>query len=53
MTHGIFSKTPLLPGENKDQFIALDEVLIKTYRPKDAIEVCFCSKNFNLSINKV
>jgi hypothetical protein len=39
ITHGIFSKTPLLPNENEDQFKALEEDLIKTYQPKDAVEM--------------
>ena len=39
MTHGIFSKIPLLPNENEDQFKSLEEDLIKTYQPKDAVEM--------------
>ena len=39
MTHGIFTKIPFLPGENEDQFKALEEDLIKTYQPTDAVEM--------------
>ena len=38
MTHGIFSKIPLLPGENLEQFKMLEEEIIKAYRPTDAME---------------
>ena len=34
-----FSKNPLLPNENEDQFKALEEDLIKTYQPRDAVEM--------------
>ena len=36
--HGIFSKTPLLPGENQEQFKLLEEEIIKAYQPIDAME---------------
>jgi hypothetical protein len=32
MTHGIFSKIPLLPGENIEQFNIFEEENIKAYR---------------------
>ena len=38
MVHGIFSKTPLLPGENLEQFKLLEEKIIKAYQPTDAME---------------
>ena len=38
MVHGIFSKTPLLPGENQEQFRLLKDEIIKDYKPTDAIE---------------
>ena len=38
MTHGIFSKIPLLPGENLEQFKLLEEEIIKAYQPMDAME---------------
>ncbi len=39
ITHGIFAKIPLLPGENEEQFIILREDLIKTYQPIDTMEM--------------
>ncbi len=38
VTHGIFSKIPLLPGENQEQFKLLEEEIIKAYQPTDAME---------------
>ena len=38
MIHGIFSKTPLLPGENQEQFKLLEDEIIKAYQPTDAME---------------
>jgi hypothetical protein len=38
MVHGIFSKTPLLPGENQEQFKLLEDEIIKAYQPTDAME---------------
>ena len=38
MVHGIFSKSPLLPGENQEQFKLLEDEIIKAYQPTDAIE---------------
>jgi hypothetical protein len=39
ITHGIFAKIPLLPGENEEQFKMLKEDLIKTYQPIDTMEM--------------
>ena len=39
ITHGIFAKIPLLPGENQEQFKILREDLIKTYQPIDTMEM--------------
>ncbi len=39
ITHGIFAKIPLLPGENEEQFKMLREDLIKTYQPIDTMEM--------------
>ena len=38
MIHGIFSKIPLLPGENQEQFKLLEDEIIKAYQPTDAME---------------
>jgi hypothetical protein len=38
MIHGIFSKIPLLPGENQEQFKFLEDEIIKAYQPTDAME---------------
>ena len=38
MIHGIFSKIPLLPGENQEQFRLLEDEIIKAYQPTDAME---------------
>ena len=38
MVHGIFSKIPLLPGENQEQFKLLEDEIIKAYQPTDAME---------------
>ena len=38
MVHGIFSKIPLLPGENQEQFKLLEDQIIKAYQPTDAME---------------
>ena len=38
MIHGIFSKIPLLPGENQEQFKLLEDEIIKVYQPTDAME---------------
>ena len=38
MVHGIFSKIPLLPGENQEQIKLLEDVIIKAYQPTDAME---------------
>ena len=38
MMHGIFSKSPLLPGENQEQFKLLEDEIIKAYQPTDAME---------------
>ena len=38
MIHGIFSKIPLLPGENQEQFKLLEDEIIKSYQPMDAME---------------
>ncbi len=38
MVHGIFSRIPLLPGENQEQFKLLEDEIIKAYQPTDAME---------------
>lgn len=38
MTHGIFSKALILPGENLEQFKLLEDEIIKAYQPTDAME---------------
>ena len=38
MIHGIFSKIPLLPSENQEQFKLLEDEIIKAYQPTDAME---------------
>ena len=38
MIHGIFSKIPLLRGENQEQFKLLEDEIIKAYQPTDAME---------------
>ena len=38
MVHGIFSRIPLLPGENQEQFKLLENEIIKAYQPTDAME---------------
>ena len=38
MVHGIFSKIPLLPGENQEQIKLLEDEIIKAYQPTDAME---------------
>ena len=38
MIHGIFSKIPLLPGENQEQFKLLEDEITKAYQPTDAME---------------
>ena len=48
MIHGIFSKIPLLPGENQEQFKLLEDEITKAYQPTDAME-CHLVQRINLT----
>jgi len=39
MTHGIFARIPILPGEDKEFFKAIAGNIFNTYKPEDAMEV--------------
>jgi len=39
MTHGVFSRIPTLPGEDKEFFKAIEDDIYNTYKPQDAMEV--------------
>ena len=53
MIHGIFSKIPLLPGENQEQFKLLEDEIIKAYQPTDAIECHLVQRNYLPSIPQI
>ena len=53
MIHGIFSKIPLLPGENQEQFRLLEYEIIKAYQPTDAIECHLVQRIYLTSIRQI
>ena len=53
MIHGIFSKIPLLPGENQEQFKLLEDEIIKAYQPTDAIECHLVQRIYLTSIRQI
>ena len=53
MIHGIFSKIPLLPGENLEQFNLLEEEIIKAYQPTDAMECMLVQRVYLTCIRQI
>ena len=53
MIHGIFSKIPLLPGENPEQFKLLEDEIIKAYQPTDAMECHLVQRIYLTSIRQI
>ena len=53
MIHGIFSKIPLLPGENQEQFKLLEDEIIKAYQPTDAMECHLVQRIYLTSIRQI
>ena len=53
MIHGIFSKIPLLPGENQEQFKFLEDEIIKAYQPTDAMECHLVQRIYLTSIRQI
>ena len=53
MIHGIFSKVPLLPGENQEQFKLLEEEIIKAYQPTDAMECMLVQRIYLTCIRQI
>ena len=53
MIHGIFSKIPLLPGENQEQFKLLEDEIIKAYQPTDAMEYHLVQRIYLICIRQI
>jgi hypothetical protein len=39
MIHGVFTRIPVLPGEDKEYFKAIADDIYNTYKPEDVMEV--------------
>ena len=53
MIHGIFSKIPLLPGENQEQYRLLEDEIIKAYQPTDAMEYHLVQRIYLVCIRQI